>query len=173
LIKVFENFLPEDEFKTFQDFVAGDIFPWFWNPSITYQSQMDLGQFTHTFFCQNRGSTSDGYPALEPLLTKLMGKGPDDNLYGVLYRAKANLNPRQSTNVQLGDYHADFPVPCETAIYYVNTNNGYTKFEDVNDVIYSQENTLVVFPSQIKHVGHACTDAANRIVLNLNYITFP
>ncbi|BCV01206.1 MAG: hypothetical protein CM15mV41_0170 [Caudoviricetes sp.] len=40
-------------------------------------------------------------------------------------------------------------------------------------MIYSQENTLVVFPSQIKHVGHACTDAANRIVLNLNYITFP
>ncbi|BCV01207.1 MAG: hypothetical protein CM15mV41_0180 [Caudoviricetes sp.] len=61
--------------------MAGDIFPWFWNPSITYQSQMDLGQFTHTFYCQI-------VVALVMVIrtrtfsNQTQGKGPDDNPMG-------------------------------------------------------------------------------------------
>ncbi|AIX36790.1 hypothetical protein Syn7803US79_154 [Synechococcus phage ACG-2014a] len=174
MIKVFQNFLPDEDFKSIQNLVNGPDFPWFWNDSVTaLGSTDDIGQFTHTLYTPNNGVQSNLYGQFKSILEKLLlTDDSGDNFMGLLYRAKLNLNPRQSTNVMIGDYHIDFTVPCQTALYYFNTNNGYTAFEDVNDVIYNEENTMVIFPSHIKHVGHSCTDAAFRTVLNLNYITY-
>ena len=46
-----------------------------------------------------------------------------------LIRIKANFNPVTEKIITHG-FHVDFPVSCTTAIYYVNTCNGYTEFED-------------------------------------------
>ena len=64
--------------------------------------------------------------------------------------------------------HIEQSVECTTAIYYVNTNNGYTEFEDGSRV-ESIENRLVTFPSYMKHTGTTCTDQKRRIVINFNY----
>ena len=58
-----------------------------------------------------------------------------------------------------------------TAIFYINTNNGYTYFED-GQKIESIENRMVMFPSNIPHAGATCTDEDRRVVLNLNYLPF-
>ena len=54
-------------------------------------------------------------------------------------------------------------------ILYLNTNNGYTKFEDGTKVI-SEENKLIIFDAGQKHSGttNSC-DAPYRLVFNLNY----
>jgi hypothetical protein len=88
----------------------------------------------------------------------------------ILYRAKLNWTPRQSENFKQGLYHCDFEIPCKTTVYYMNTNNGYTSFEDSDVVFHSEENTSITFPSHLKHVGNNCTDSEYRIVLNLNYV---
>ena len=55
-----------------------------------------------------------------------------------------------------------------TSIFYMNTNNGYTKFED-GTKIESVANRLVSFPSNMKHKGSSCTDEKIRVVINFNY----
>ena len=55
-----------------------------------------------------------------------------------------------------------------TSIFYVNTNNGYTKFEDGTKV-ESVANRLVSFPANKKHTGTSCTDEKTRVVINFNY----
>ncbi len=58
-----------------------------------------------------------------------------------------------------------------TAIFYINTNNGKTLIKENNKIkeISSLENRVVIFDGRLKHAGTTCTDAKNRIVINLNY----
>jgi hypothetical protein len=51
----------------------------------------------------------------------------------------------------------------------VNTNNGYTKFEDGTKV-ECVANRLLTFPTNIKHCGASCTDEKTRVVINFNYL---
>ena len=59
----------------------------------------------------------------------------------------------------------------QTAIFYLNTNNGYTKFQDntIQDV-NSVANRLITFDGSLQHAGCSCTDQNVRVVLNINYI---
>ncbi len=59
----------------------------------------------------------------------------------------------------------------KTSIFYVNTNNGYTKFED-GTIVESVANRMVIFPANIKHTGTTCSDEKRRVVINFNYYTF-
>ena len=54
------------------------------------------------------------------------------------------------------------------AIYYVNSNDGYTEFED-GTRIETIENRLLVFDSSLWHTGSTCTNAKVRCVINFNY----
>ena len=58
---------------------------------------------------------------------------------------------------------------CTNSIYYLNTNNGYTFFEDGTKYI-SKGNSLITFNNSLKHSGTTCTDAAFRAVLNFCYV---
>jgi hypothetical protein len=55
-----------------------------------------------------------------------------------------------------------------TAIYYVNSNNGYTKFKS-GEEIKSLENRLIVFKCNLLHSGTTCTDEKRRVVINFNF----
>jgi hypothetical protein len=84
-----------------------------------------------------------------------------------LIRIKANLGGRHH-EIQEQGYHTDFTFECRTAVYYLNTNNGYTIFEDGTKV-ESVANRLVEFNSLLKHSGTSHTDTKIRSVINLNY----
>ena len=69
-------------------------------------------------------------------------------------------------------FHRDVEPPIVgaiTSILYLNTNNGYTAFED-GTKIPSVANTFVSFPSGMKHTRTTCTDVKFRGVINFNYI---
>ena len=57
-----------------------------------------------------------------------------------------------------------------TAIYYLNTNNGYTKFKKGGKV-KSVENRMVVFDSTFEHAAVTSTNVDRRLVVNFNYET--
>ena len=65
--------------------------------------------------------------------------------------------------------HVDYNFDGTTCIYYLNTNNGYTLFED-GSKIESVANRLVLFDANIKHAGTSCTDALYRAVINFNFL---
>jgi hypothetical protein len=56
----------------------------------------------------------------------------------------------------------------KTGIFYINTNNGYTKFKN-KKLIKSEENKLIFFDSSKEHTGTTCTDELFRIVINFVY----
>ena len=67
------------------------------------------------------------------------------------------------------DMHVDTDLNCKNEVYYNNSNNGYTLFEN-GTIINSIRNRIVIFDSNLRHCGTTCTDQKNRIVLNLNFI---
>ena len=86
-----------------------------------------------------------------------------------LIKAKLNRTPRRTRHIEYGLHVDTQRRGALTAIYYLNTNNGYTLFEDGTRVS-SVANRLVVFGAELRHTGASCTDAAARLVLNLNLI---
>ena len=82
-------------------------------------------------------------------------------------KIKVNMNPRTHKIIEHG-LHTDLPYRCKTGILYLNTNDGYTIFED-GTKIESVENRFVSFDSNIKHSGTSCTNQQVRLVVNINY----
>ena len=162
-MKIIDNFLPKTDFEVIQQFLLGDNFSWNLLPSIANNKQgLDQYQFVHTFFDISQPSLQNYSNFLTPLFSKLQAK--------YILRVKANLRPRTTQGV-LSDYHVDMSLNQQTAIYYLNTNNGYTKFQDntLQDVP-SVANRLLTFYGGLKHCGASCTDQNTRILLNINYI---
>ena len=56
-----------------------------------------------------------------------------------------------------------------TAILYLNTNNGGTRFEECQTFIQSRANRVIIFPVNLSHAKVWQTDAKLRFVLNINY----
>lgn len=164
-ITVIDNALKLEDFKNLQETLFDAYFPWYYNSGVVYDSESNLDnyQFTHTFYAKFSPS-SDFCAHLDPILEFLKPCS--------LIRIKANLLTKTEEHIEHG-YHVDIPYLKEgqkstTAILYMNTNNGYTKFED-GCLINSVENRLVLFDSSIMHTGSTCTDEKVRIVINFNY----
>lgn len=161
-IVIKDNFLNEEDFKTLQKDIMSTYFPWFFNDYIVFDKEEHLKdnfQFTHTFVLDNNKRSS-----LFHLLTPLINKISPNNLL----RVKANLGTRNEQHIE-HDYHTDFDEPdVTTGIFYINTNNGYTRFKD-GKKIESVANRYVKFNGSKLHSGVSQTDTKSRIVLNFNY----
>lgn len=141
-----------------------EAFPWNYNSYIVSQNDkrsVDRHQFTHVFFRNSHDEVfkSSHYSALSDLIEKI---NPSD-----LMRVKANLGIKTAEHVE-GGFHTDTKLDHNTAIFYLNTNNGYTEFQD-GTVVESIANRLVVFDSTTLHSGFSQTDKNVRCVINLNY----
>ena len=163
-MQIIDDFLSPSDFELTQHFFFSEEFPWYFCNTIAgpNNSGLDQYQFTHTFFSLAKPFQSNYSNFLQPLLTKLNAK--------YILRIKANLRPR-TANAVVSPYHTDMQLNQQTAIFYLNTNNGYTKFQD-NDYpdVHSVANRLLTFYGGLKHAGTSCTDQNTRIVLNINYI---
>lgn len=165
MIRIIDNFLPKAEFQEIQKILLGDRFAWFQNQYIV-QPEKNLGleeyydyQFTHVFY-RNYSICSDLFSLLDPILIKLNPSA--------IVRIKANLIPRADKIVE-HQLHTDITnFKGYTAVFYMNTNNGYTVFE-TGEKVNSVENRIVIFDSTLLHSGTTCTDQKNRVVINFNY----
>ena len=176
MIQVFDNYLSPLQHKKISDFLLKDgICQWKFNDRKVRHSDDPYDyQFTHTFHTFHsldsaRHEVSPQIDYIKPLVEKIR--------FIALHRIKANLEPIKPERTH-SDFHYDVHKdgkPCSymtTAIYYVNTNDGYTEFE-TGDKVNSVANRLVKFPSDIKHRGVSQLDTKVRCVLNLNYFEFP
>jgi len=162
-MKIIDDFLDQDEFEIIHKYLTADDFPWYLSNSITKNKYgLDQFQFSHLFFDISKPYLQNYSNFLTPLFNKLQAK--------YILRVKANLRPRTSQGV-LSDFHTDLDLNQQTAIFYLNTNNGYTKFQQNDyDDCPSVANRLLTFYGALKHAGCSCTDQNTRIVLNINYI---
>ena len=165
-MEVVDNFLEPYYFDQLYTVLMEEEIPWYYNDCKVRGESTDgdgLYQFIHGFYHFKRGGVvSDGFDIFERILYKLRIKE--------LYRIKANLTPRTKSHDHSG-WHVDFPsLPVgKTAIFYMNTNNGWTKFKKGGRV-KSVANRMVIFDSDLEHAGVTCTDEKRRVVVNFNYV---
>ena len=162
-MKIIDDFLDEDAFKVIHQYLTADDFPWYFSDSIANQKRgLDQFQFCHLFYDISKPYLQNYSSFLTPLFNKLQAK--------YILRVKANCRPRTTQGV-LSDYHVDMSLNQQTAIFYLNTNNGYTKFQDNSfPDVPSVANRLLTFYGGLKHCGCSATDSNYRILLNINYI---
>tara|TARA_Y100001951_G_scaffold87509_1_gene78582 strand:- start:694 stop:1188 length:495 start_codon:yes stop_codon:yes gene_type:complete len=159
-INIQDNFLSEDELKNLQDILLGEDFPWFYSAfpeGNNYKSEADV-LLSHYFYGLLKPS-SDYFNILASLIEKI-------NPYALI-RIKANSYPCTSSIVE-HEYHTDYQYDCLTSIFYANSNDGYTRFEE-GSVIKSIANRFVTFPTQLSHLSTGCTNVKMRCNINFNY----
>ncbi len=170
-IKVIDNFLPKEEYDNLYHTLMRYEMIWNYSDIIDYE-QGDNFMFCHLFWTTNRGLISPFSDIIEPFYTKLQTQ--------IIIRIKANLTTKTETHVEsefhydneyVGSRLPDGTLTSYTAIYYVNTNNGYTLFKDGNLKVDSVGNRIVVFDSSKLHKAVSCTDEKRRVVINFNYFT--
>ena len=158
VITIKDNFLDTEKFENICTSFNPKVVPWSYQ-EVVHETEslvpdIDNFQFSYTIF-----PDTTFYGCLIPLFDKM-----DMDVH---FRVKINLNPKAHKVFEHG-YHIDIPTPSKTAIFYLNTNDGYTAFE-TGEKVESVANRLVVFDSHIKHTGTTCTNQKARLVLNINY----
>ena len=158
-VKIQDNFLPKEVFNSIKNTMMGVNFDWYYSNAITEEKlNRKEFQFVHMFY--HWGKPRPSYSVIEPLINQIMPFS--------LVRAKANLLT-VTNEIVTYDFHKDFLRDnLTTAVFYINTCNGYTLFKDGTKV-QSVENRLVSFDSGLEHTGTSCTDENVRVVINLNY----
>lgn len=169
-LKIFDNWLSEKYFNQIKSVVLDSKFNWNFNDVSVYASDREFDdpneyQFTHVIYANSR-PMSESYDLFSQLFFKLGAV--------VLLKAKLNLNP-STKEIREKYFHIDIPslytkdVGYKTGIFYINTNNGYTKFK-TGEVVESMENRFIIFDGYEPHCGSTCTDQKCRVVLNVNWI---
>jgi len=190
-IKIEDNFLDRKKFNNLKEFMTSEAgqgprpLHWYFkdryytpythyvNPlsnnkamdKLDVEDELDNFLFIHPFY-EELQPKSPFMKELTPILELIQPLA--------IYRITANLLTRLPTIVE-NTPHTDIgPMSDEklkqwtTSIFYINTNNGYTKFEDGTKV-ESVANRMLTFPTNMKHSGTACTDQKYRIIINFNY----
>ncbi len=168
-MKIINDFLPIEEFNYIRGTILGDRFPWFFCNYVTKEDVLEdpkhrQFQFYCNLYANNIGVT-DEIPG--QIINIFEHHLPD---FSSFLRVKANLTPKSDT-IKINEFHTDFPNVrhYNTAVFYVNTNNGYTLFEDGTKV-NSEGNKIVIFDGNEPHTGSSCTNENCRVVINLNWV---
>ena len=167
-VKVFDNFLPADKAKTIEDVCVDDLI-WTFHKQKVYNDKRkpdDLSdyQFTHMFYFRDKSKFYN-------LTIPIMDEVNKISTSGAIRRIKANLEPYNSER-RYSEFHTDYDhnPNMNVGIYYVNTCDGYTEFED-GDKIESVQNRFIWFPNTEKHRGVSQTNSKYRIVINFNWFS--
>ena len=170
MYELIDNFLDKEELESVESVLLSNKFPWFLNPQIDKKSSYYVGrdnlQFSHTLYSKDH-MKSDWLQHFVCLLDRL-------NIFTLL-RVKVNYLIQTEKRV-INDFHVDIensnaPTNINTSIFYLNTNNGVTIFEDTKEEVESVSNRIITFPGYLRHTGttHTDKDVPHRILINFNY----
>jgi len=151
-----DNYLNKEYLDHLDSNLNLDSFPWYWTKKIDGNNDINNYHFSHVFYNDNR-INSQFFPLIENFIPLLKPKS--------LVRIKANLTVRTEKQI-IFKKHKDQDFDCKVAIFYLNSNNGYTLIDTKK--IESIKNRMVFF-SNCWHSSSTATDQPNRIVINFNY----
>tara|TARA_R100001086_G_scaffold32989_1_gene14968 strand:+ start:674 stop:1153 length:480 start_codon:yes stop_codon:yes gene_type:complete len=151
------NFLNKEQLLNLQNVFLGNQFNWYYQDGVVDKKDSYF-QFCHSIFEDNKASSRIYFDLIKYFKKKL-------NIKSII-RIKANLLTK-TTKHEKHAFHIDYEN-AKTAIFYINSNNGYTEFKN-NKIVKSKENKLIIFDSNLEHRGVSCTDEKIRVVLNFNY----
>lgn len=157
LVKIEQNVLQASIFKAYESTA-------FQESDDVYDVMMNRVFFSPFYDSRTKPICDQEYlPYFYPIIDRI----PD---LKVLLRVSLNLT-FATPEPNVSQFHIDNYIQNSfTNIFYLNSNNGGTKFEKSGDVVQSQRNRLVMFPSFLKHAAVNTTDTKLRWVLNINYV---
>jgi hypothetical protein len=151
--------LNDTDFKNLMTVV--EQIPYTFQPYLNHEQEMDKDKscyFATTLFNYYTIYNPQVFELCKPLLEALDVKA--------LFRMKINLYVGESKFIEHAP-HRDTKFKSKAFVYYLNTNNGYTKIGDTK--IPSRENCGVILDGNTLHQSTNCTDQQKRLTLNLNY----
>ena len=137
-------------------------FPYHYVDHVADQSDDSDFYFVHYLF-----KKENDMPVCSPMFIRILSPILGRLKFNYLMRTKVNLYTKKSEFIQT-DMHIDNTIPHMVGLYSVNTNNGYTLFED-GTRIESVENQMVIFDGSRKHCSVAQTDTHVRVNININF----
>ena len=163
-MKIIDDFLWKDDHKFFVDLFEHKDFPWFICKKVAAQEVPEEYErqwyMTHMFY--DNTICSDYYGSIEE---KILRHKDFPTVFAML-RIKGNMYPGAE---KLSEHapHSDTNFTHMGAIYYINTNNGYTLIE--GQKVESIANRMVIFDPSIPHNSTDCTDEPYRMNINFNF----
>jgi hypothetical protein len=167
-MQVIDNFLNEEDYTALCDGMLSNSFPWYWGWTKTRDPDKGGGdahihncQLVHPYY-RDHEKTGKHWYLIEPIVNKLEASA--------FIRIKANLTMATPHIIETYMHH-DYSSNMEhnIAIYYLNDNDGYTKFESTGEIIRSVGNRILIFDGREKHCGTTHTNQKFRCVINFNY----
>ena len=137
-------------------------FPYFYADGVGTPDDHSDFYFLHRLF-----HTDNDMPVCSPMFVKILSPILGRLKFNYLMRTKVNLYTKKSEFIQT-KMHVDNTIPHMVGLYSVNTNNGYTLFED-GTKIESIENQMVIFDGSKKHCSVSQTDTNVRSNININF----
>ena len=160
------NFLSADAHAYLHEAMCGpgfsDKFYWLFRPKITNQvnPQNDEFFFGHTLY-QADGHATHTSPFYERLAIPILGAFKIE----WIFRIKCNLYTNTGRQ-QKHEFHRDVDFDHKVLIYSVNTNDGYTEFED-GETAKSVANQAYIFNGKRRHRSVTQTDSKIRVNVNI------
>ena len=159
-MEVKNNFLDDVHLNQLDELIDRPTFPWFLQKEKVAGTN-DGYWLSHIIYDVNT-PRSNSYDSVIKIFKNYLK-------YISLCRITVNLLLKQETP-SISTFHSDFnEKKITTAIFYLNTNNGYTEFKDGNR-IDCVRNRLIMFPAITPHRAIGQTDVTKRIVLNFNFV---
>ncbi len=173
MIKVFDDYLPQQEFDNIRAYYEGEFDNGTQEGSCNWQFVPDcVGlndpdghyHFTQIVFSMYTILVPKAFYLLRPLFEKVGMSS--------IARIKTNcmMQTEKIKELKLG-FHTDYPQKLTTGIYYINDNDGYTLFEDGTKV-HNVANRFCIFPCETRHTATTCTTASRRLLININFTSF-
>ena len=159
--EIIDNYLPKDKHAALVGMIENREFEWYFIKGIITANDGSY-MFNHRFYNSDNGAIQESKwftMVNELLLTSLN--------YTKLFRVKCNLYTQQKSPPGL--WHSDHTFFHKTAIYYINTNNGYTELEN-GKRIESVANRLCILKEPIAHRIINQTDTPLRSNINITYL---
>ena len=157
---IIDNFLDKEQFKKIKNKLLHYNFGWFLSHDVagTDNGNKEHYNFTHNFY-EHYKINSEVFSDLLFIINKLGVKS--------LLRIKANLYPKTAKIIE-HDFHSDYKFSHKSALYMINTNNGFTILKD-GEKIETKENRMLLFDASKQHKSTTCTDDIYKCNIIFNY----
>lgn len=152
--QIIDNLLEKEDFESLCSTILDKNFLW----SINNSQESDT-LFLELLHYTNHQPLSEFYNEVVPIMRKVQMLG--------LVEVKSNLY-FGNTYTQSFKKEKQYDFSVGTAIYYINSNDGYTMLED-GSKIESKENRILLFENSNWYYETNCTDNSCRVNITFNY----
>jgi len=161
--EIIDNALTEADFEHIESQLTSSYFPWFYGEQVALPFKEVKSNIPHFYMAhlmyQAYQPSSQYFSLTQPILRRIKAQA--------IIRIKCNLYQATPEIIEHG-MHTDFDFPHKGALFYINSNDGYTLLED-GTKIKSVKNRLLLFDSSRPHSSTTCTNTASRMNININY----